>query len=375
MTNASVSIVIPTWNGRRLLEEFLPSVTEAAGQYASTSGAAIEIVIVDDGSTDETLGWLGDQPDPPVPLRVVRHEQNLGFGAACNTGIREARHPLIFLLNNDVDVSPDAIAPLAARFTGRDDAPFAVHCRVLDFATGREEGTGKVGGFARGFLRVHRSYVTEPPSTRLARSGHSSRPAMSEADRPSRMELRNQTDRDHPPYFSMFASGGSAMFNRELFLTVGGFDPLFAPFYMEDVELSYRAWKRGLTVEYEPRSTVKHRFSSTIGSVAGAKVPRVGQRNRLIFHWMHLHDRRFLASHVIWVAVLLLAAPLTFKAHFIGAFFDAVKRLPQIRSRRREEKRAAKRSDRDVLAVFAGLITRADVRAYDDPAELDNPGR
>ena len=348
---SSVSIVIPTWNGRRLLEEFLPSVVEAAAHYASTSAASIEIVIVDDGSTDETLGWLADQSaESPVPLRIVRHEQNQGFGAACNTGMREAKYPLVFLLNNDVDVLPNAIEPLVARFDNAGEAPFAVHCRVLDFATGREEGTGNVGGFARGFLRVHRSFVIEPRN-------------------PGTSEPRNP----HDPYFSVFASGGSAMFDREMFLSLGGFDPLFAPFYMEDVELSYRAWKRGLTVEYEPRSTVKHRFSSTIGPVAGHKVPRVGQRNRLIFHWIHLDDRRFLASHVIWVGVLLLAAPLTFKGHFVGAFFDALKRRDRIRVRRREEKVAAKRSDRDVLAVFAELIKRADIRAYDDPKELNVP--
>jgi GT2 family glycosyltransferase len=339
----SVSIVIPTWNGRRLLEEFLPSVVESAARYTSTTGAVAEIVIVDDGSTDETIGWLGDRASEfQVPLRVVRHEQNQGFGAACNTGIREAHHPLIFLLNNDVDVLPDAIEPLVARFEDRQPAPFAVHCRVMDFASGREEGTGKVGGFARGFLRVHRSFIAPLVDV-------------------------------HPPYFSIFASGGSAMFDREMFLSLGGFDPLYAPFYMEDVELSYRAWKRGLTVEYEPRSTVTHRFSSTIGAVAAARVPRVGQRNRLIFHWVHLHDGRFLASHAIWVVVLLLAAPLTLKPHFIGAFFDAITQLPKIRARRREEKRAAKCSDREVLAVFAALIGRPDIRAYDDPKELNAP--
>ena len=176
----------------------------------------------------------------------------------------------------------------------------------------------------------------------------------------------------HEPFFSMFASGGSAMFDRDAFLSLGGFDPLYAPFYMEDVELSYRAWKRGLTVEYEPRSTVKHRFSSTIGVVAADKVPRVGQRNRLIFHWVHLHDPRFLASHLIWIVVLLLAAPVTLKPHFIGAFFDALKRLPHVRARRREEKLASVRSDRQVLAVFAELVKRPDIRAYDDPAELEN---
>jgi hypothetical protein len=102
-------------------------------------------------------------------------------------------------------------------------------------------------------------------------------------------------------------------------------------------------------------------------------VPRVGQRNRLIFHWVHLHDGRFLTSHAIWVVVLLLAAPLTFKPHFIGAFFDAITQLPKIRARRREEKRAAKRSDREVLAVFQELIRRPDIRAYDDPEELNTP--
>ena len=349
VSRSSVSIVIPTWNGRRLLEEFLPSVVEAAAHYASTSGASIEIVIVDDGSTDETLGWLADQSaESPVPLRVVRHEQNQGFAAACNTGIREAKYPLVFLLNNDVDVLPNAIEPLVARFGTAEVRPFAVHCRVLDFATDREEGTGKVGGFARGFLRVHRSFITEPRN-------------------PGTSEPRNH----HDPYFSIFASGGSAMFDRTAFLSLGGLDPLFAPFYMEDVDLSYRAWKRGLTVEYEPRSTVKHRFSSTIGPAAGRTVPRVAQRNRLIFHWVHLHDPRFLVSHVVWVGVLLVAAPLTFKLHFIGAFFDALKRVGKTRIRRREEKLAAKRTDRDVLAVFTRLVKRDDVRAYDDPAELN----
>src|SRR5207249_955437 len=118
-------------------------------------------------------------------------------------------------------------------------------CRVRDFSSGRDVGTGKMGGFARGFLRVHRSYVTRGPQA--------------------------------GPFYSMFASGGSAMFDRRRFLELGGFDPLFAPFYLEDVELSYRAWKRGLTVAYEPRSAVRHQFSSTIASLAGRQVARVAQ--------------------------------------------------------------------------------------------------
>jgi GT2 family glycosyltransferase len=341
VTARDVSIVIPSWNGRRLLEEFLPSVIDAAVRYESEDGASVEILVVDDGSTDDTMGWLADQvADTPVPLVTIRNEINLGFGEACNRGVREASHPLVLLLNNDVDVSAEAIAPLVTHFA--DEPPLgplvAVHCRVLDFATDREVGTGKMGGFARGFLRVHRSYVTRGPA-----QGRDS---------------------------SIFAGGGSALFHRQRFLDLGGFDPLFAPFYFEDVELSYRAWKRGFTVEYEPRSVVRHRFSSTIEPLAGRSIPRIGQRNRLVLHWIHLHDPAWMASHVLWVLVLMIAGPLTLRPRLFTTVFDALRRLPAIRARRRAEKRAAQRRDRDVIAVFEQLAARPDVRAYDDPAEL-----
>jgi GT2 family glycosyltransferase len=335
-----VSIVIPSWNGRRLLEEFLPSVIEAAVRYLAAAGAEAEVVIVDDGSTDGTATWVTDRASGwPVPVRCVSNEGNLGFGAACNRGLQEAAFPLVLLLNNDVEVQADAIAPLAARFRDEGDQLFAVHCRVLDFDTHAEVGTGKMGGFARGFLRVHRSYVV-----REQRQG---------------------------PLYSMFASGGSAMFRRARFLELGGFDQLFAPFYLEDVELSYRAWKRGLTVGYEPASVVRHRFSSTIGGIQGANVPAVAQRNRLILHWIHLDDGRLVAWHALWTLVLLVTSPLTLKPQFVRGFFSAVARLPAIRARRREGRGRASRSDRDVLEVFASLGRRPDIRAYDDPRELD----
>jgi GT2 family glycosyltransferase len=337
---SGVSIVIPSWNGRELLEEFLPSVLRAAERHASASREPIEVVVVDDGGTDDTVSWCdAEAARSDVPLHVVRLEANQGFGEACNRGVAAARHPLVWLLNNDVAVEPDAIAPLVGRF-GEPPNPrlFAVHCRVLDFASGRQVGTGKMGGFARGFLRVHRSYVTrEPPAG---------------------------------PLHSMFASGGSAMVNRAIFLELGGFDPLFAPFYFEDVELCYRAWKRGFDVGYEPRSVVTHRFSSTIGPLAGRQVPRIGQRNRLIFHWMHLHDGPWLASHVAWVVLLALAAPLTFKPAFMRALVDALGRLPRIRARRQAERARAVRTDRQVIGIFRELGARPDIRAYDDPREL-----
>jgi len=247
---SAVSIVIPTWNGLELLEHFLPSVIAATRQYAQTTKSPTEILIVDDGSTDATIAWLAgigfaedsqefDRVDDgsrqrsaepeATALRVLRNERNYGFGETCNRGFKAASFPLVFLLNNDVEVASDAVAPLVENFV--DDSVFAAHCRVFEFDSGIECGTGKVGSFAQGFIRVHRSYVPAPASQNPA----------THVDSSSQIERRE-------PLYTMFASGGSAMFDREKFLQLGGFERLLSPAYWEDVEISYRAWKRGYTV-------------------------------------------------------------------------------------------------------------------------------
>lgn len=333
-----VSVVIPSWNGRRLLERFLPSVVAAAERRVA-EGGSVEIVVIDDGSTDGTEAWVAARAGAcPVPLRLVRHEENLGFGAAANRGVADAKLPFVWLLNNDVEVDGDAIGRLARAFDDDDPQLFAVHSRMVDLAANREVGTGKMGGFARGFLRVHRSFLPRPSAP--------------------------------GPFWSLFATGGSAIFRRSHFLSLGGFDLIFAPFYMEDVELSYRAWKRGLTVRFEPLSVVRHQFSSTIGPRAGRQVERISQRNRLIFNWVHVHDGWFLAAHTWWLLVLLVSAPFTMKIGFLQGFADALLRIPRIRSRRREERVRAVRSDRNVLQIFEEMEASGRIRAYDDPKEL-----
>jgi GT2 family glycosyltransferase len=356
---AAVSIVIPNWNGLELLERFLPSVIAAAIRYASQFDVPTEILIVDDGSADKSVEWLrgqgfeeteersreaeelGAKGGNSPTLRLIRNETNRGFGLTCNRGFEAASYPLVFLLNNDVEVELDAIAPLAENFSV--DSVFAVHCRVFDVESGREVGTAKLGSFSRGFIRVHRSYVG------LEVSGTARRPALC----------------------SMFASGGSAMFDRRTFLEIGKFDNLFAPIYWEDVDISYRAWKRGLSVLYEPRSVVRHRVSSTMRKIGRRRMRQMQQRNRLIYHWINLHDRMMLISHVMWLALLTLTAVFRFRPDFLLSLFSALKKLPEVRRRRLEEKAVARRSDRDVFDIFRSLEARADVFAYDDYAELE----
>ena len=98
----NVTVVIPTWNGRHLLERFLPSVLDAAARYREQSGCETEVLVVDDGSTDDTPLWLARTYTGRVELLIKR--RNEGFALACNTGFTYARHTVVLLVINDVEM-------------------------------------------------------------------------------------------------------------------------------------------------------------------------------------------------------------------------------------------------------------------------------
>jgi GT2 family glycosyltransferase len=321
-----VSIVIPTWNGRHLLERFLPSVLAAAEQYRVESCAEVEILIVDDGGTDDTALWLARAHPGRVELLIKR--RNEGFAHACNTGFSFAHHPAVFLVNNDVEVERGAIAPLVRHLSVPD--VFAVACLTTNLATGEASGVGKLGSFARGFLRVHASYM--PRGTAAA------------------------------DLVSIFASGGAAAFSRAKLEELGGFDTLYSPFYWEDVELSYRAWKRGWRVLFEPESRVRHLVSSTIGKrFAARRVRAIRHRNRLLAHWVHIHDEALWRSHIRYVVALAVLAPFRGDIAFLSGLGQALGRRREATRRRVQERAATVRTDRDILELFERFGNRADV--------------
>ena len=346
MINSDVSIVIPTWNGLDLLKRFLPSVIAAADYTIDHLHNHVEIIIVDDGGSDDTMDWLAQQGFAPVQsssvatqrpqtaeLKMLRNDKNVGFGETCNNGIKAARYRLIYLLNNDAEVNPDVLISLIAHFT--EDAVFAVHSRVYQLETGEDCGNGQLGYFSRGLIRVHLGYRV--------------------------VKVDSQE-----PFYSIYANGGSSMFDREKFLEMGGFDPLLSPFYWEDVELGYKAWKRGYMVLFEPRSIVRHRISATTKKLNQRRVKLIQQRNRMIYHWIHLHDRWLLLSHILWITAISLLSPLLFKPVQTAAFFQALKRIPEIRRKRLQEKLKAQRTDREIFAIFKKMTQRADIAVIND---------
>ena len=266
---ASATVVIPNWNGRDLLEKYLPSVLDAMRGHPGN-----EVLVVDNGSTDGSADFLRTR-FPEVNLLALPH--NLGFGGGSNAGFRAAKNDIVVLLNSDMRVDPGFLQPLLDGFA--DEKVFAVSCQIFfsDPARQREETGLTQGWWARGGLRV-RHY-------------------------------------DEPQIFSPFpcfyGGGGSCAFDRRKFLSLGGFDHLLRPFYLEDTDLGYMAWKRGWKVLYQPASKVWHEHRGTIGKkFSRAYIDGVIRKNFLLFCWKNIHQPSWLAAHFLysWAGALLSVA-------------------------------------------------------------------
>jgi GT2 family glycosyltransferase len=268
-STAAASIVIPNWNGRDLLEKYIPSILEA-----TKTNPANEIIVVDNASEDGSAEFL-ETAFPTV--RVLKLDRNYGFGGGSNRGFAAAKNDIVVLLNSDMRVAPDFLPPLLDAFT--DENVFAVSCQIFfsDPAKLREETGLTQAWWENGGLRV-----------------------------------RHRIDENVTSAFPCFyGGGGSCAFDRHKFTELGGFDELFKPFYLEDTDLGYLAWKRGWKVFYEPRSVVWHEHRGTIGKKFSQDyIQSILKKNFLLFCWKNIHEWPRLASHFFfafagaWLSVL-----------------------------------------------------------------------
>ena len=331
MSAAGLSVVVPNWNGRALLEKFLPSVIDATHAFESACGQPAEVIVADDASSDDSQAWLRTHW-PQVRFESGANQQ--GFAPTANRGVRAARFPLVYLANNDVALTATTLPPLAAHF--RDPQVFAATGNAYDFATGVLRGAGQRGRFRRGFLRVHSRFFVPAPFPQIQ------------------------------PLVSLYATGGSSLFDREKFLALGGFEEMLAPYGWEDVELSLRAWKQGFEVRYEPRSAIWHQFSSTIGSqVSRRQAAAVYDRNRLLTHWLHLDSRGQRAAHGLGIALKLLTSPIPGRMGYWDALAQALTVWDKVRARRAELRRKQQYTVAEVLRNIEAQMSRPEIRVLD----------
>ncbi|MBU0974250.1 glycosyltransferase, partial [Patescibacteria group bacterium] len=178
-----------------------------------------------------------------ITVLLVSQLVNLRFGATANLGVAMSSNDNIFLLNSDVKPTKTVVDQLLTNFS--DDKVFAVGCLEYEKSkSGDKSGKNKLW-FSQGFFRHSKADNF--------RSGKTA-----------------------------WASGGSGMFNRKKYLELGGFDKLYYPAYWEDIDLSFRALKRGWKVLFDEKAVVYHVHETT-------NIDEFGKAKINVMSWNNSH--------------------------------------------------------------------------------------
>lgn len=296
-TRPACSVVIPSYDGRKLLDVCLASIARCRPDHLD-----VEVIVADDASTDDTAAWLAaEYPD----VRLVRLDINRGFVGAANAGIAAARGEVIQLLNNDTEVTHGWIEAGLAPFA--DPAVGSVAPLVLVRSDpSRIDSAGDSYAF-----------VGWP-----CKRGH--------GESASRWEA-------HPPDKVFGASGSSAFYRASALARVGAYDPAFGSYY-EDVDLAFRLRWAGYSCVFAPGARILHDVSASYDHGKPALQRRMS-RNAEILFWSNL-PLAWLAAAVVPHLMFVLAQGLWRLARgratpFVQGKVDAIRALPSFRSRRR----------------------------------------
>jgi GT2 family glycosyltransferase len=309
-----LTVAVLSYDGRHLLEVILPSL---ARQHFGD----FEVVVVDNGSRDDTLAWLGEHW-PQV--EVVSLPENVGVTAALNVCARAGRGELVGLFNNDLELEPDCLGELVRALHEHPQTGW-VAAKLRDFQQ-REllDGAGDVFTWA----------------ATGGRRGHG------ELD-------RGQYD---TPQEIFGACGGGAVYRRSVLAAVGEFDEDFFAFY-EDVDWNLRAQLAGFSCRYVPTAVVYHMGSATIGRGLSDFTRYHLWRNTLWIIAKDLpagallrHAPQLLLGQLVNLAVAVKDRKLGI---WLRVWRDALRGLPRV-LRKRREVQARRRIGLDALEAIVG---------------------
>ena len=296
-----------------MLEQSIPPLLEAV----KTSGGNHEVIVVDNHSTDGTEEYIR-RHFPEV--RLVSSKKNVYFGAGTRLGIQAATRDILVLMNSDIVVHPGFLEPLLTGFCDADVFGVAA-------AVSREDGGDHETG-----------------NTHARFNGHE---VEWEHDR---IPCVNKETRC--PVFWLHR--GLFAVDRRKYLWLGGLDSLFDPIHMEDVDLSYRAWKVGWRCLLVPQSRISHRHELNVPTAGEGFVHMIVRRNQHIFFWKNINDFSMLASHLLRSSrTRVRRARLPEIGTWLEArsFLAAFKRLPSIVARRLYLAPRTVRSDQEVFSM------------------------
>lgn len=248
-----IATIILNWNGRKMLEKFLPSVTQ------HTLG---EVIVADNGSTDDSIAFLKEHYPA---LRIIALDRNYGFAEGYNRAIAQVDADYYVLLNDDVEVTERWIEPVIEQM---EQDPLIAICqpklRMYD-ERDRFEYAGGAGGFIDSY-----GYPF------------------------CRGRIFSTVEYDHGQYDDprdIFWASGAAMFVKaKVWKELGGLDGDFFA-HMEEIDFCWRAQNCGYRVQYCPLSVVYHVGGGTLPKSSPFKT-LLNFRNNLCMLYKNLTDKR-----------------------------------------------------------------------------------
>lgn len=289
MTVLPISVVIPVYNGRELLDKLLRSI-------GRQGAAPLEIIVVDNGSEDGAPDLARERG-----ARVLAMGRNAGFAAAVNRGIREARGEAVALLNSDVELEPEWLDVLWQGME-RTQADF---------------GTGKI-------FRAESDDILDGTFDLISRGACAWRAGSGKPDAPA----------FHAEREIRFCPATAAIYRKSVFCRIGFFEERFES-YLEDVDLGLRSAAANLKGGYFPQAVSRHHGSATFGQW-NPRVVRLMARNQVLLVARHYPPRvlrkwlrAVLAGHLIWG---LVAARHGCGIAYLRGKFEGLRAFSQARS-------------------------------------------
>jgi GT2 family glycosyltransferase len=309
----SVNVMVLNYNGRALLEKYLPSLEAAVAR----SRHRCVLTVVENPGSDDSVAFLRSRY-PKVAVHEAAVNRVL---CSYNEAAAAASEDIVLFMNNDIRVDENFIDPLVEPFL-KDPDVFMVTPRCLSMKDNSYEGNRTRARLRYGVFWSSSIY-----------------PGYEEGSKAAGATFQ----------------GGFGAFDRKKFLELEGYDDLYLPGRLEDADICFRAYQKGWKCLYEPASVVYHEGGTSFHKEFGVqKTLVINWRNTFLFMWKNFDDKVSILQQVLWLPARLLGSILTGKPELFLGFCAAVPMWGRARSRRRKLKRAGllgRRSDRSVLEV------------------------
>jgi GT2 family glycosyltransferase len=264
----SIAVIILNWNGRGLLEQFLPSVVK------HSEGAAI--YVADNASTDDSVAFVTAQYPQ---IKIIQNKGNFGYAKGYNDALLSVEEDIYALVNSDVEVTEGWLNPVLNLFEA-DNETAIIQPKILDFKSKKMfEYAGAAGGFIDKYgYPFCRGRVFET------------------------IEQDNGQYDDNAEIF--WASGACFFIRKKVYRELGGFDEDFFA-HQEEIDLCWRAWNDNYKARFCFQSVIYHVGGATL-SVGSPRKTFLNFRNSM------------------WMMVKNLPAGKLFPVLFVRMIFDGV---------------------------------------------------